>query len=145
VVALGTGAVTMPDETPREVLNAFFAALRDWEREALRQNEEAERAGRALDVASLRQQREAILARYCTRRRRVYSSIVSYGKFLSYDPDAEEVLEVKEEPGRRVVIVTRQQTGFRSRRRFVLVKQAGRWRVDSKQVFEDRRWRRGHL
>ena len=25
------------------------------------------------------------------------------------------------------------------------VKQAGRWRIDSKQVFEDRHWRRGHL
>jgi hypothetical protein len=133
------------ERTAVETLMAFFAALCAWEREALRQAREAERAGEALDVDSLRQGREAILAEFCTNRRRVYSSVVSYGPSPEYNPDEEEILEVKEESDRRVVVLTRQRSRLGHRRRFVLLRGPKGWRVDRKQCFEDRKWQRDHL
>ena len=127
---MSRGPVEKPAErTPIETLTAFFAALCDWEREAYRQAQQAERAGQPLDVDSLRQGREAILAEFCTRRRRVYSRVVCYGPSPEYDPDEEEILEVKLESDRRVVVLTRQRTRLGLRRRFVLLRGSAGCRI----------------
>jgi hypothetical protein len=141
----GETVVQSEPATPEEVLKAFFTAMRDWEAEAFRQAGEAERAGRPLETTPLRQQREALLARYCTRRRRVFSSIVCYGATPEYDPDKEDILQVEEVSDRRVVIHTRQRTGFKHQRRFTLLKHQGRWLVDGKLYLAGRKWHRDHL
>jgi hypothetical protein len=124
-----------------DVLRAFWTAMCEWERRAVRLARAARPA--ILDVAPLAAERDAIIETYCTPKRRVFSKSVGFGDPPEYDPDNEWVLEVVAETPRRVVIHTQQVGGFQQRRRYAVLRRGDRWLLDGWQSLSGEKWVRG--
>jgi hypothetical protein len=118
---------------PDDVLKAFFAAMFQWEEEAYQASDVAKKSGRGQPVKQLLQQKMAILSKYCTPKRRVYSEAVSITRPSSYDHRTQPITRIEAESGSRVVIYTQQLTGFQNEQRFVLLRRGGKWLMDSMQ------------
>jgi NTF2 fold immunity protein len=127
------------DMLPVEVLFAFFAAMRKWERHAFR---EFEKSGEVADDALL-EGRNKIIAEYCTPKRRAYSESLSFGDPPEYDPKIEHVMKVVEESSSRVLIFTKRTDEFAEKRRYLLLRKGGRWLLDSWQWQDGKKWARG--
>jgi hypothetical protein len=126
---------------PMEVLTAFWVAMCEWERRAFRTLKTADRT--ALDVARLQAERAMIVSEFCTPKRRAYSEPLSCGDPTMYDPDTEEVLEAVSDSPRRIVIHTLQRTGFKDRRKYILLRRGDWWLLDNWQSLSAGKWRRG--
>jgi hypothetical protein len=139
---MGKRAAKSPEEqTPDEVLWAFFRDYRQLTRDLNREDRAAERAGRELDLAPFRQRLRAVLAAHCTPRPRPKSEVLSWGS-PEYDPRTEQLVRVVHESARRAVVFTKQLAGFESERRFVVLRVGGRWLVDNVQLRVGRKWER---
>lgn len=126
---------------PVEVLRAFWTAMCDWERRAFQLRPSPQSA--ALDVAQVVAERTAIIAEYCTPKRRVSSESLTCGDPTVYDPAAEDVQEVVTESPHRVVIYTQRRAGFKERRKYVLLRRGDRWLLDRWQWLRGGKWDRG--
>jgi uncharacterized protein len=132
---------------PEDVLRAFFVAMHRWERAVLRQNRQFEKAGclHEFDQQDWLCKRLAIIADYCTAKRRVYTEGLSFGDPPKYHPRHEEITRAVYESAVRVVLFTQQHYGLEECRRYVLLKRGGRWLLDNVQSQDGRRWERGIL
>jgi len=144
----------MEEHTPEETLIEFIAAMHQWE---VKEGEHAreldsrlgsETIGEA-EISQLQQDRLArqqqIFEKFCTPGPRLYGRQGAFGQPPEYDP-SETLLEVEEASPTEVHIFTEQQIGFRHKRRYVLRKQQGRWRIDNvKWQATDSTWEQGVL
>jgi hypothetical protein len=131
-----------PPLTPLEVLRAFWLAMCYWEKRAWSQSQAARHSG--FDPRPLQAERATIITQFCTSKTRKQSEPFSCGVPTIYDPETEDVLEVIEESDRKVVIHTQQHSGFRERRRYVIVLREHQWRLDGWQSQSaDGQWERG--
>jgi hypothetical protein len=131
-------------KTPQDVLLAFFAEMYEWERAVVQADKAARRKHQDLDCALWRRRRKAIVSRFCTARKRVYSEPLSFSEQPEYDPATEDITEVVEEKPRRVVVRTQQRAGWKYKRRFAILKKGDRWLIDSWQwSFDGVKWRNG--
>jgi hypothetical protein len=126
---------------PVDVLRAFWTAMCEWERRAFRFSQMTPLTRE--NVAPLANERAAIVAEYCTPKKRVNSEPFSCGDPPQYDPDNEDVLEVVAEGPRRVVVHTQQRAGFQDRRKYVVLRRENRWFIDSWQSLSNGKWARG--
>jgi hypothetical protein len=135
--------VTEIDQTkaPVEVLREFWIAMCEWERKAYKSYRASKLA--ILDVAPFVEERQAIIARFCTPKERVYSQPFSCGNPTEYDPENEDVLDVVQETPRRFAIHTQQKAGFQLRRKFIMLLQGDSWSLDNWQRLSNGKWKRG--
>ena len=133
-------AKSRDEMTPQEVLLAFWAAMNKWERRVIREDEKSG----DVDRKSVIKERDEIIDEYCTPKRRVGSKGLSFGFPPKFDPKTEEILEIVDESPTRVVIYTQEHAGFENKRRFVMLRQGGRWSLDSFQwQLVNKKWERG--
>jgi hypothetical protein len=126
---------TMAAQTPEVVLRGFITAMNRWERESWAASKAARNTDNPASYWTLViEHMNAIFAQFCTRRERPYGRQGSFRHPPEYDPDTEQILEVVEESARRVHIITQQQTGFKTKCRYVLLKQQGQWRIDNRHI-----------
>lgn len=123
------------------VLQSFFAEMHDWEVEAFR-------AQRAIDYstvtqkeveaqqAKLRKEAVAIFERYCEvgSAAKRFKGGLSYGKPPRYDPKQEVVLsfDIKRT---KVIVETKQNSGWRFKKRYELVERNGTWKIRDNSKF----------
>lgn len=119
------------EDAPETVLFGFIHAMNRWEKEAARL---FKANGQDFTDESLQALR-SIFSEYCTPRARdrPYGRNGSFQTPPEYDPAREDLLEVRPESPRRVVLVTR-SARLNWRYRYVLLKQKGRWFLDSKKI-----------
>ncbi|OYT71429.1 MAG: hypothetical protein CFK52_08000 [Chloracidobacterium sp. CP2_5A] len=144
----GSGEAKPADDDPAAVVRDFIAAMHAWELSAAAAMDEAKRAGENgfLEKYGIQAGQDAVFAQFCTPKARPYGRRGSFSRPPEYQPDQETILGVAIESSRRAVVETQRNTGFQSRRRYVLLRQGGRWRLDSvkwRQVDGD--WRNGAL
>ena len=83
-----------------------------------------------------------MFARRCTAKERPHGRRGSFGQPPEYQPAHERVLETCLESPRRAAVYTQEGTGTRRKLRYVLRRQAGRWRIDGKKSENSAgRWR----
>lgn len=134
-------AVKPPEEkTPDEVLWSFFRDYRQLTRDLNREDRAAGRVGRELDFRPFEVRLRAILAAHCTPRSRPQSEVLSWGS-PEYDPKAETLVRVVYETPRRAVVYTK-NSSLDEERQFILLRQGGRWLLDSRKVRYGRKWDR---
>jgi hypothetical protein len=144
----------MVEQSPEETLRAFIHAMHQWELEEhqhssnlrirLRTETVSEEEISRMQQATLARQQQ-IFDRYCTPEPRPHGRQGSFGHPPEYDP-AETIIEVEQRSPARLHIFTQQRTGFRHKRRYVLLKQKGRWLIDSVQwQASDGSWQRDTL
>jgi hypothetical protein len=132
-------AETESTKTPRDVLIAFITAMHKWEVESWehsrRTRNGANPSSYQTDVA---QRMNDIFAMFCTTKDRPRGRNGSFQHPPEYDPATEQILDVAEESSRRAVVHTQQGSGFRNRCQYVLLREGGEWRIDSKKfVYDD--------
>src|SRR5262249_23162857 len=110
---------------PLDLLQAFWSAMCEWERKACRIVQAAKPV--LPGVTARGRGGAAIIAEYCTTKRRAYSQPFSCGDPTMYDPAHEEVLEIVNESANRMVVHTQQRAGFKERRKYVLLRRNDRW------------------
>jgi len=89
-----------------------------------------------------------LFEQYCTAKKRKYSRVefTGVGGMLDYAPDPadEPIVSVRTPTRRRIVIETKQKFSQQDRCRYVLVKKADRWLIDSKAIWKGH-WREAML
>ncbi|MEM6293195.1 MAG: NTF2 fold immunity protein [Myxococcota bacterium] len=133
-------------EQPESVVRAFIAAMHGWEVESKRLSREA---GNASDPAAywvpVTERMNAIFKSYCTRKERPHGRQGSFQDPPEYDPSREQVLRSEVEK-RRVMVDTERQAIFAGgRHRYVLLREGGKWLIDSVKQELQGRWERGIL
>ncbi|REK28190.1 MAG: hypothetical protein DWQ42_05590 [Planctomycetota bacterium] len=129
----------MNEQSPEKVLRGFISSMHRWELDAWARS----RAVRDMPdpssyQAEVMEKMKAIFAEFCTSKERPYGRQGSFQKPPEYDPHAEEVVEINHVSPHRTEITTQRSTGFSEKRRYVLLKENGRWRIDNaKAVNED--------
>ncbi len=121
-------------DDPASVVSAFLAAMNGWEVGAW----QSQRACRDSDDPSSHQagvlsDMAAIFALYCTPKERKFGRNGSFQKPTEYDPAHECVLhpEVGEDRKRAFVTTLRETVLSGERYRYALVREQGRWHIDT--------------
>jgi hypothetical protein len=129
------GLVPLPkpktEREPVEVLRGFIAAMNRWEAESERIFKQPDGA---LVTRFNRPAQELIFDEFCTPKDRKYGRLGSFSMPPEYDPEHEEILEVRPVGPRRVEIETQRRSGGKGRIQYVLLKTNGMWLIDSKTV-----------
>ena len=133
-------------DEPAAVVRGFIAAMHDWEFATAAAFRAAMRAGVLPPSEEAVAQVRAVFGRYCTPRTHSRTRGVSFAEPPEYQPEHEAVLGVEAGSLRRAVVETQQGTGFRQRRRYMLVRWGGQWLIDSvKWKQHDGTWGGGAL
>ena len=115
--------------SPESVLRAFILSMHRWELAAVAASRDS------LDFDRIREAERAAFEPYCTVKERSHGRCGSFGTPPQYAPD-EALISVTVVNTRRVELVTRQSKGrfSRSECRYVLLRKADRWLIDSLQT-----------
>lgn len=123
---------------PEDVLRAFMVEMYQWERESY-QMEQTLRIEKTPDLLVQHSQHvlermNQIFQRYCTPKARPYGRQGTYRHPPEYNPEKEPFLEIIHKSPYRVHILTQQQSGFRNKCQYVLIKRSGCWLIDSRRI-----------
>ena len=84
----------------------------------------------------IKDKQETIFEKFCTQKPRPYGRLGSFQKPPEYDPLHEYILDVTEERKGRVLIRTKQTTGFQETFQYVLLWRTSGWRIDNKKIID---------
>ncbi len=140
-----TATVTPAEiDVAKDVLYSFFKAMNEWHSWCVERNEAAKRlsaTGHAGDEIweECRERCREIFSRYCTQKTRAYGrpENISIGSTPDYeaDPDQEPITSIDTPSRQRFLIETKQKFIVHHRCQYVLLKQDGQWRIDSKKIW----------
>lgn len=127
-------------DQPEARLRLFIEAMEKWESESWRAMKQAERAPFPNNYEGpARQRLITIFQEFCTPKKRAYGRVDNLS--LAHPSDycsAKLVLTTRQSSSRRVVfVVTSARRGWGSQWVFVLLKQGGRWLLDSKKTINE--------
>ena len=123
---------THPYANPAEVVRRFIADMHEWESQTLAAYETAKKSGQVEPFwESTRQTLEQVFSRWCTPKERKAGRLGSFSNPPEYQPDHEVILETDIESSRRASVHTQQGTGFKQKRKYILLKKGDRWIIDS--------------
>src|SRR5262249_55437618 len=130
---------------PAAVLRAFMAAMNVWEADAYRTFQTPLSAAQHRSaLARVRRQLDHIFAAFCTPKERPHGrqACCAASAAPTYDLERETVLQIDpEKPGRVSIHTERAEVGptpRTTRHVYILLKQAGRWLLDSKTMLDHR-------
>ena len=116
---------------PAEVVRRFIADMHDWEARTLLDYRSSEPSQSDAFISQARASLGEIFIRWCTPKERKHGRLGSFSDPPEYQPEHEAILEAVIESPRRACVLTQQGTGFREKRKYVLLKKADRWLIDN--------------
>jgi hypothetical protein len=121
----------------KQVLLAFFEAIKDWERRSLADSRKAPPEDRKAQTEAAQVECRAIFDRFCTKKDRGYQrpNGISYADPPTY---SREVVVDAEQPSKSKVMIYTSEQDLHFQRRYLVIKASGEWRVDHRQFLMDR-------
>ncbi len=118
---------------PAEVVRRFIADMHAWERQSEADYKTSPPEDHQALWSRLRATQAEVFSLWCTTKKRPYGRQGSFGHLPEYQPEHERILETCLESPRCAAVHTQEGTGTKRKLRYVLLRQAGRWRIDSKR------------
>ena len=121
------------DLDPAETVRRFIADMHAWEMQAAADDHATQPRGSDAFWDRTRSAQAEVFARWCTAKQRPYGRRGAFSQPPECQPAHERILETCLESPRRAAVYTQEGTGFKRKLRYVLLRQAGRWRIDNKK------------
>lgn len=124
------------DEPAAVLLKAYFAAMCNWETDFHAELQSIDYATTTEEIESKRSQRwrnklEEIFEKYCeagVKAKRLRDKGLSCMSPPTHHPENEVILSLSQE-GSKIVIETKQNYGFKAKRRYELLTKSGVWKI----------------
>lgn len=116
---------------PAQVLRRFIADMNVWEAQTLAKSKLSPPQEHQQFWTEAKDSLREVFAKWCTQKERKYGRLGSFQDPPEYQPDTEEIRETVVESARRASVYTQRRSGFAFQQKYVLVKQGGRWLLDS--------------
>jgi hypothetical protein len=132
---------------PAQVLRRFIADMNTWELRIAATYKGLPPEEHQAFWTEARDTLREIFARWCTPKERKHGRLGSFQDPPEYQPDMEDVGETVVESPRRASVYTQRRSGFGFQQKYVLVKQDGRWLLDSVKwrAADSEKWSNGVL
>ncbi len=131
---------------PAEVVRRFIADMHAWEVQTAASHRAARKSGLESPWEVTRTLLAQVFERWCTPKDRKQGRLGSFSTPPEYQPEHEPVLETSYKTASRACVYTQQRTGFKNKRRYVLLKKSDRWLIDNvKWHTHGGKWEKGSL
>jgi hypothetical protein len=127
------------------LLNQFMMEMNLRELSCLKELKDLDLEFDALTVKEMKflSDLESRYRRYCTRKKRKYNRLRSYGIPTNYDPSIEKIVEVVFENRNSIIVLSQREFGIKTQHKYVVLRRNQKWLIDNRQRLEqDGRWRK---
>lgn len=139
-----TQAIATDFNKPESVVDAFIAAMHQWELDAAREMQIASETDEpSAYQAVILQTHAALFLRYCTVRDRKYGRLGSFSMPPEYDPTKEKILSSTIDAKKKTATVETLRDamwGSPEKYRYILFLTDGKWLIDNQKLERNDKW-----